>query len=746
MTIGASNETPIVTTFASFSGPYKGIMSGAPYFATYVEDLEQEPFDAMDLVERIAWRMTGGAETITDPESLKNKFEEEIGGLQMLCDQFQNRVSTLERQLNEEKREYTQKLQRLHEKNSEAIDKMKKLKDTMQNVSTKVVYLGDQLESVDQPRSRAHDAFQLMQHFDEFLSDQPLNSMIFTDPDKLLESADLVQKLYSISQELNKEKFAAVQARIAQRYQVVERLLIDEFARSQRDEKKMAEVAKVLSEFKGYSHCVDRYVEFLCATVHPRNDGDILADCLHLCRTQQPRITAIFPSPHTVMQKLVLNLFTGKMKEHIYAKLRDCKESEDHEQYLKDLAASYSSTLKMCTELEKLHVSPDSAFLATLTKSIFDRFGKNKFEIFLTFVVKGTFSTYCKEELSYLNQQCGHILAKFYESKKHVKKQIGGGLQELKRDVAARLMNVETYGGETFLSEDVAISVLQETKNAFNRAAQLCEPEELPQHVENVVDVLLKYLYSEHLDYAVETGLAGISLAEPKTEPPPYFFAVVSQCTTIVLLLVKQYDDSIFPIIKNSIVEQMVAKKWQQSLRSLEQKMNLGLERQLNSIVGYSRYLLSEQKKADFRPESQQIDLGISQQCKMVGRFLSIQMNHMERGCDGENIETLQADLATRLYKVMLAHIQQFSYNSAGAMNLMCDVRELRNIVCSWSVGEAAAQWESLLALTNLLVVLPDNLTDAAQSPLLSNVDRALIQDFIKLRVDFKNLKNVRAY
>lgn len=435
-------------------------MSGGHY-VTYVQDLEQEPFDAIDLVEKLAWRMTGSAQTINDPVSLKSRFEEEIGSLQMLCDQFQSKIDILEKQMNDEKKEYVQKLQRLHEKNSEAIDKMKQLDGTMQNVSTKVVHLGDQLESVDQPRSRAHDAYQLMQHFDEFLSDQPLNSMIFTDPDKLLESADLVHKLYSISQELNKDKFATVQARIAQRYKVVEDLLIEEFVRSQRDEKKMSEVAKILSEFKGYSGCVDRYVEYLCQSIHPRGDGgEILADCLQLCRTQQPRISAIFPSPHTVMQKLVLNLFTGKMKETINARLRECKDTDDHEHYLRDLASLYSSTLKMCKELEKLHISPDSTFLSTLTDSIFQRY----------------ISTYCREELSYLNDQCSHLLARFYESKKHVKKQIGGGLHELKRDVAARLMNVDTYGGETFLAEDVAISILQETKNAFNRAVQVfCE-------------------------------------------------------------------------------------------------------------------------------------------------------------------------------------------------------------------------------------------------------------------------------
>jgi len=39
-------------------------------------------------VERLAWRMTTGMETV-DAAFLKNKFEEEIGSLQLLSDQFQ---------------------------------------------------------------------------------------------------------------------------------------------------------------------------------------------------------------------------------------------------------------------------------------------------------------------------------------------------------------------------------------------------------------------------------------------------------------------------------------------------------------------------------------------------------------------------------------------------------------------------------------------------------------------------------
>ncbi|PIO63682.1 hypothetical protein TELCIR_14713 [Teladorsagia circumcincta] len=62
-----------------------------------------------------------------------------------------------------------------------------------------------------------------------------------------------------------------------------------------------------------------------------------------------------------------------------------------------------------------------------------------------------------------------------------------------------------------------------------------------------------------------------------------------------------------------TVVEQCVAKKWSSSLRSLEQKINMGLERQLNAIIGYVRFVLtSEQKKADFRPDNQQINLQAS--------------------------------------------------------------------------------------------------------------------------------------
>ncbi|VDN23321.1 unnamed protein product [Gongylonema pulchrum] len=692
------------------------------YFSTYVEDLEQnflleEPFDAIDFVERLAWRLTGGKDEF-DVVDLKTKFEEEIGNLQMLSDQFQaldmndlsskplqSKIASMEQQCSNDKREYLNILHRLHEQNADAMDKLKQLDSTMQTVSTKVVHLGDQLESVHVPRARANEALQLMRHFDEFLADQPLSSDIFTDPDRLLESAAMIQKLSSIAQELAKGKYSNVQIRIAHKYDEIERLMLEEFVRAHRQGnwRRMREIAAILADFKGYSQCLDAFVEHM--QINAFRGDNVFDDILSLCQKTQPMLREIFPNPDQVMSKLVLNLFHGKLQEVITAKLSDSEN--DLEVYLTTIHDLYSRTQKLVSKFTASRIGgADPQFLETLVRSVFGRY----------------LESYPAIEQQFLTEQCGGILSRFYELKNHQKKQIqSGGLQDLKRDIQARLLNVETYGGETFLSEEVAINILQETKNAFQRCQLLCDKDGAPKMTEMIFDILLKFLYTEHVDYAIDLSLAGISLAEPKTEPPNYFFAVVQQAAAITHLFHKQYDDSIFPLVSDTPVEDVCAKKQSDCLRNVENRINLGLERQLNVVVGYIRFLLSnEQKKTDFRPEdeNQQVT-AMSCACAVVVKYLTAEVQIIRDSLDGGNLTSIMLEFGRRFYKVFLNHIYQFTYNSQGAMLLLCDINEYRKCVMSWKIPDVDKQFESLHALANLLVVVPENLNEACSSQLL---------------------------
>jgi hypothetical protein len=80
----------------------------------------------------------------------------------------------------------------------------------------------------------------------------------------LYEEADVIQKLHLISQELpNGGKFDKARHRIAQKYDQIERELIEEFVRAHKsdDKSKMKEIASILSHFKGYSQCIDAFIE-----------------------------------------------------------------------------------------------------------------------------------------------------------------------------------------------------------------------------------------------------------------------------------------------------------------------------------------------------------------------------------------------------------------------------------------------------------------------------------------------------
>lgn len=58
---------------------------------------------------------------------------------------------------------------------------------------------------------------------------------------------------------------------------------------------------------------------------------------------------------------------------------------------------------------------------------------------------------------------------------------------------------------------------------------------------------------------------------------------------------------------------------------------------------------------------------------------------------DGKNIECVLLELGIRLHRVIYEHLMQFSYNSAGAMAVICDVQEYRRCTAEFKVTPLAS-------------------------------------------------------
>ncbi|KRZ25579.1 Exocyst complex component 5, partial [Trichinella pseudospiralis] len=693
---------------------------------TYAEDLESDAFNAEEYVERLAWRLTGpsGSDKI-DAVFLNAALEEEISNLQILFDQCQGKIRNLENQCREEEETFCTALEKLVSENEIADGKLKTLNERVNSVAARVVHLGDQLQSVTAPRARAFEAYQLMVHFNEFLSDQPLESETFTDPDKLVEAGEVIYKLHVVAMELPKEKYEAVQTRIAYKYDELEKMLIEEFVRHHHAnaKQKMKQIANVLSQFNGYSQAIDAYVE-QCQWQSFRG-GDIFTDIWNLLQKHDPVINDVFPNPQQVMSKLVLNIYHGKLQGYVRSKLSN---ASDPELYLSSLYDLFQKNNKLVDKMTaELVCCPEKDFILMLVNTVFSKY----------------LPDYIKIETNYLHDQCKSILQKFYEKNGHVKKSGFSGIQDLKRDLQARLMQ-DTRTNYSLLSEEVAINILQETKLAFHRCGVLSSANDLSENVRQILDILMQYLCREHLEYAVDLAVNAIQSNE--SQGVKDFLNILRQTAAISHLLEKQIDDSVGALLKNSSQSTSCLEHAKSLLETIETKLDKGVDKMLTTIVGHVRFILTtEQKKQEFKPEEDdnngaEIPL-CSNACSMACKYLSQQIAIMNESLDGSNLENTLTELVVRFHRVIVDHIYQFQYNSQGAMLLLCDVSEYRKVVSELNIPIAKKLFVTLHALCNLLIVSSDHLLAACSSNTLEHFDKSILMNFVQLRADCKALR-----
>uniref|UniRef100_A0A667XD86 Exocyst complex component 5 n=1 Tax=Myripristis murdjan TaxID=586833 RepID=A0A667XD86_9TELE len=691
----------------------------------------EEPFDADEYIERLAWRTPGGgskggAEAF-DPKRLLEEFENHIEELKQLDEKIQRRVEKLEHQCQREAKEFAHKVQDLQRSNQVAFQHFQELDVHISYVATKVCHLGDQLEGVNTPRQRAVEAQRLMTYFNEFL-DGELRSDVFNNPDKIKEAADIIQKLHLILQMI---ELFCVFVSCPGKYHDLERQLIQEFTAAQRRGEigRMREVAAVLLHFKGYAHCVDVYIKQCQEGAYVRND--VFEDTAVLCQRVNKQVGEVFSSPEAVMAKLIQNIFENKLQAHVREKLDETRHS-DVEQYLKNLYDLYTKTTALAAKLSEFNLGSDKhTFLSKLIKNIFSSY----------------LESYIDMEREYLHTRSAVILQRYYDSKNHQKRPIGtGSIQELKERIRQRTNlplgpSIDTHG-ETFLSQEVVVNLLQETRHAFERCHRLSDPSDLPKNAFSIFLLLVEHLCVDHIDYALEIGLSAIPSADAKNANL-YFLDVVQQANTIFHLFDKQFNDHLMPLISSSPKLTECLHKKKEVIEQMEVKLDTGIDRTLNCMVGQMKHILAtEQKKTDFRPEDENnVMIQYTTACSKVCAYVSRQVERVRKSMDGKNVDTVLTELGVRFHRLIHEHLQQYSYSSMGGMLAICDVAEYRRCAKDFRVPLVLQLFDTLHALCNLLVVAPDNLKQVCSGEQLTSLDRNLLHAFVQLRVDYRSAR-----
>uniref|UniRef100_A0A8C0CP62 Exocyst complex component 5 n=1 Tax=Balaenoptera musculus TaxID=9771 RepID=A0A8C0CP62_BALMU len=553
---------------------------------------------------------------------------------------------------------------------------------------------------------------------------------------QIKEAADIIQKLHLIAQELPFDRFSEVKSKIASKYHDLECQLIQEFTGAQRrgEITRMREVAAVLLHFKGYSHCVDVYIKQCQEGAYLRND--IFEDAAILCQRVNKQVGDIFSNPETVLAKLIQNVFEIKLQSFVKDQLEECRKS-DAEQYLKSLYDLYTRTTNLSSKLMEFNLGTDKqTFLSKLIKSIFISYLENYIEV----------------ETGYLKSRSAMILQRYYDSKNHQKRSIGtGGIQDLKERIRQRTNlplgpSIDTHG-ETFLSQEVVVNLLQETKQAFERCHRLSDPSDLPRNAFRIFTILVEFLCIEHIDYALETGLAGIPSSDSRNANL-YFLDVVHQANTVFHLFDKQFNDHLMPLISSSPKLSECLQKKKEIIEQMEMKLDTGIDRTLNCMIGQMKHILAaEQKKTDFKPEDENnVLIQYTNACVKVCAYVRKQVEKIKNSMDGKNVDTVLMELGVRFHRLIYEHLQQYSYSCMGGMLAICDVAEYRKCAKDFKIPLVLQLFDTLHALCNLLVVNPDNLKQVCSGEQLANLDKNILHSFVQLRADYRSARLARHF
>ncbi|CAG2100785.1 unnamed protein product [Medioppia subpectinata] len=692
-------------------------MSSTRKFVPPKSRARKRPFSARG-GRRLAWRSTAGRYDCFDARALREALESGVQDLKCIFDSHEKKAERLEMVCREEEKRLWLSVAHAQDSTRRSAQAFEALDARLGAVSAKVVYLGDQLEGVNTPRARAVEAQTLIRRFARFLTEDAAEDM-----DDLEATADVVQKLQLIATELPVGvRFDVARRLIGDKYDAIERQLIEAFVAAQRedDRARMRQVAATLAHFKGFSQCVDAFIETSVSSLS--SSAHVFQEIPALCARTETLVRHVFPAPDHVMSKFVLNIFHGRLQESVSQQLAQFGDARD-DRYLHKLHTLFANTSTLAQQLAA-SLAMDAAFLARLSRHVFARHLED----------------YVAVETQCLREKCQQLLRRYYESKNHQKRphaSIGTVLGfELKRDLQQRAKPSD----ESFVCEEVAITVLQETKLALQRCRALsARPQDIAATALRLFELQMHFLFAEHLDYGVDLALQSIPALDSKSAPEVHFLEVTRQCNAICHLADKQFIDSVLPLVANTAKHGECLNKKREITQQLQLRLNTGLERSLAVIVGWVRALLSsEQKKTDFKPETEVVMASRTAASVKVIKFVDAYVQRARDSLDGNNVLAFLQELGLRFHRALFDHFQQFQFSTAGAMTAICDLNEYRDCIARFQIPLLAQLFAALHALFNLLIVAPENLKHAMEEVAL---ERSLLLSFIQLRVDYKTAK-----
>ncbi|KAH7052614.1 exocyst complex protein [Linnemannia elongata] len=739
-----------------------------------------------------------------DPKPFIRTFESSLEELEKLASKMQKHTIELERETQKEELAFKKQVKELGSGFEDVQSTLESLDSRISEVGSTAIRIGEKLETADKQRARAVLSKKLMEYFMQFNEGGcPTLESLMTQQglEGQIEAARILRQLAVISKEVDLPETQVARDGIEKFREQFETDMLSSFDKAYRqaDPKVMAHCAKALLEFNGGHSCVQIYVNqhdfFMLhskvnesaplegpnhedltnpvAAIPPIDAGLIkLFDDIRTTVDQEAEIISmVFPNPAAVFQVFIQRVFEQSIQQFIET-LLERSQAKSTLAYLRTLLSIHEHTihlvkdLKMCEDTLKVGINANvkGSNISVTTQPLSQTLDRCLDDLFVPFL-EG--DRYLEKELQSLCEIYDSMLAKFtaYQLQRR-----GGNkfraiitrtfnqiidsnkttLPPVVLENFATVKNPEKYQDMKVSDDDGALSVelvvklLKIHAESVLRSLGLLPVSGRPKHTAVLFQLLTDYIGMRYIDAALDSAMEDLSALDPKFPPDLRPMKRVKLVNGIIHLIQMHFQTTILPLTVPSpqVYRDTVIQK-NKLMANVEAKANATIQKEIDVILAWLETCLSRQRKSDFKPKDDEIDLtGLATKpCIDCCEFLRRMYETTKKCFDGKNIEMFCTEVGVTFHGMLLEHFKKFQISPVGGVLLTKDIAKYQESVKAWNIPSLNERFEMLRQLGNVFLVKPEILPSVLNEGYLAKVDFKSLYPYLQMRVDFKTSK-----
>ncbi|WWD00439.1 hypothetical protein V866_007352 [Kwoniella sp. B9012] len=310
----------------------------------------------------------------------------------------------------------------------------------------------------------------------------------------------------------------------------------------------------------------------------------------------------------------------------------------------------------------------------------------------------------------------------------------------LRGDLVNKGLEDKVWSTDGVLTIDMAERMLKWHAEAVGRAVELSPSADIGKNALALSKVLSEAIGRSFIETALDSAFAKLENQESRSEPDLQPLTVIKPSDQICHLWQRYTSTALLPLAGNTVsIRREMGTINSHNVVRMEGKINNVIQKALDGIVSHLSYLLTKQKKNDYKPKNDELSFARTntEPCELCCEFLVTIKDTVNEGLSGKNAQAFLTEVGVAFHSLLLDHYKKFPVNPTGGLMLTKDLASYQEAMSSYGIQAINDRFDMLRQLGNSFIVQPNVLKSYMTESHLGRIELRLLKPYLQQRSDY---------